>query len=567
MNPAIPPQRRPAAVTIIGLPLLLVAGFIARGDPPPPLATNSRPVDYFASWPRDRKPDAVLVITGQTFGYLQPCGCSRPQLGGLERRFVFIQSLKQRGWPVAGVDLGDIPPSAAAIPEQLLLKYATTLPALREMGYVAVGVGKAEFRNGLFQLLEEYAAQKEQPPYTLAGNVGGLLGGKLTAREEAFPGPGKRAMVGLVEVAEVGNVPVGITSVVGPTVQKAVADLGPRTLIGFTPEKEALAEAAKTLAAHPRKPILTVLLYQGTLNEARAVAQNWPQFRVIVCLSEEPEPPETPVTVARSDAAEALILRVGHKGRYVGVLGAFQKPQGDFDFKYQIVPLGEEFNTPGTDEAASRANPVLALLEQYAEKVKSRNLLAKFPAGPHPAQVALPQKSITFVGSEACKTCHAAEYSRWSESHHAHAFEALTKIAKRPAQRHFDGECVVCHTVGFGYKTGYRNELTTPGLKHVGCEACHGPGSAHAADPKDAKLLALQSPWRKQPTDRLPDAATLEKLANRPPAERNQFLTATQLRAISGVSQMCMACHDSENDPNFDLFTYWPKVVHPSAKK
>ncbi len=567
MNRNTTPLPRPAAASILGLSLVLVAGFIARGDPTPLSATRLRPVDYFASWPPGRKPDAVLVITGQTFGYLQPCGCSRPQLGGLERRFVFIQSLKEKGWPVAGLDLGDIPPSAAAVPEQLVLKYATTLPALREMGYVAVGVGKAEFRNGLFQLLEEYAGQKEQPPYTLAGNVGGLWGGKLTPREAAFPGPGKRPMVGLVEVAEVGRVPVGIAGVVGPTVQKAVMDLGAKTLIGFTPEKEALAEAAKTLAAHSRKPVLTVLLYQGTLDEARVVAKNWPQFRVVVCLSEDSEPPETPDIVARANAADALILRVGHKGRYVGVLGAFQKPQGDFDLKYQIVPLGEEFNTPGPDDVASRANPALALLDQYAEKVKSRNLLAKFPAGPHPAQVALPQKNITFVGSEACKTCHTAEYKQWSESHHAHAFEALTQIAKRPAHRHFDGECVVCHTVGFGYKSGYRNELATPGLKHVGCEACHGPGSAHAADPRDAKLLALQAPWRKQATDRLPEAAALDKLAKRSPAERNQFLTAAQQRAISGVSQMCMACHDSENDPNFDLFTYWPKVVHPSAKK
>ncbi|MCS6865242.1 MAG: multiheme c-type cytochrome [Gemmataceae bacterium] len=563
---SISPFRFASAIPI-GLVFVVVVGFLAGGEPTPRPTTPSRPVDYFATWPQQRKPDAVLVITGQTFGYLQPCGCSRPQLGGLERRFVFIQSLKQKGWPVAGVDLGDIPPAAAAVPEQLVLKYATILPALREMGYVAVGVGKAEFRNGLFQLLEEYAGQKEQPPYTLAGNVAGLLGGKLTPREVAFPGPGQRAMVGLVEVAEIGSVPVGIAGVVGPSVQKAVADMGSKTLIGFTPEKDALSEATKIFAAHPRKPTLTLLLYQGTLNEARAVAKQWPQFRIIVCLSDDAEPPETPDILTRAGAPDALILRVGHKGRYVGVVGAFQNSRGDFDLKYQIVPLGEEFNTPGTDEVASRTNPALARLDQYAEKVKSRNLLAKFPAGPHPAQVALPQKNVTFVGSEACKGCHAAEYTKWSESHHAHAFDALTTIAKRPALRHFDGECVVCHTVGFGYKGGYRNELATPGLKHVGCEACHGPGSAHAADPKDAKLLALQSPWRRQASDRLPDATTLEKLANRPAAERNQFLTAAQLRAINGVAQMCMACHDSENDPNFDLFTYWPKVVHPTAKK
>ena len=63
----------------------------------------------FNDWPKGQKPDAVIVLSGQTFGYLQPCGCSRPQIGGLERA-VFIESLRAKGWPVAGVDLGDLYP-------------------------------------------------------------------------------------------------------------------------------------------------------------------------------------------------------------------------------------------------------------------------------------------------------------------------------------------------------------------------------------------------------------------------------------------------------------------------
>src|SRR5687768_6860362 len=45
----------------------------------------------FASWPKDTKPDAVVMLTGQTFGYLQPCGCTRPQKGGVERRTNFVK--------------------------------------------------------------------------------------------------------------------------------------------------------------------------------------------------------------------------------------------------------------------------------------------------------------------------------------------------------------------------------------------------------------------------------------------------------------------------------------------
>ncbi len=556
------PPHRPAALAtraLAGAVLVLVAGAIALHTAPAQPVAAQPAAAKLADWP---KPDAVLVITGQTYGYLQPCGCSRPQLGGLERRANFVKLLKDRGWPVAGADLGDVLPVAGAVPEQVLLKYATTLPALREMGYVAVGVGKAEIANGLFKVLDEYAGKKEQPPFALAGNIGASIGGRVTPRADAFPGPGPRPLVGLTEVAAVGETSVGFAAVAGPSFQKAVAAMGAKTLVGFTPEKDALAAAVKELAAHPKKPVLNVLLYQGTLDEAKTVAKGWPQFQVIVCLSDDSEPPETAETVGK-----ALVVRVGHKGRFVGVLGAFKAPTG-FDLKYQLVPLGEEFVTAGTEDAARKLNPALTLLDTYAEQVKARNLMGKFPAGPHPAQAAQPKYDLSFVGSGACKKCHAAEYAKWESSKHAHAFEALEKLARRPAQRQFDGECVVCHTVGFGFKTGYRDELTTPELKHVGCESCHGPGRGHAADPKDAKLLALQSPWRTEPGDRMPAVAVMEQLGKMTPAERvKAAVKLGERRAVNGVSQMCASCHDSENDPRFDIFTYWPKVVHPAAKK
>src|SRR4051794_33551040 len=68
-------------------------------------AGDTSPPARFQGWDR---PDLVLVLTAQQHGYILPCGCSRPQVGGLERRYNFVRSLKGRGWPVVAVDLGDI---------------------------------------------------------------------------------------------------------------------------------------------------------------------------------------------------------------------------------------------------------------------------------------------------------------------------------------------------------------------------------------------------------------------------------------------------------------------------
>jgi hypothetical protein len=522
----------------------------------------------FASWPPNVKPDAVLVLSGQTFGFLQPCGCTRPQQGGLERRANFVAQMRAKGWHVAGFDLGDVypvrtptgPSGIVASPEQSLLNYVTTMTALRDMGYVAVGLGKTEFAGGLYPILAGYALQKEQPPFILAANVTTSADGKPIPREQAFPGPGKRPMVGLAEIADVNGVHVGVAGVVGKTVAEEVAKADPQ--ITFLDAQTIIGQAVAGINAAAKKPAVNVLLFQGSSEHARKVAKDWPQFQVILCLADDPEPPQFPQYVEHADGKKTMVIQVGHKGKYVGTVGLFRNGSGGFDLKYQLVPLGEEYITPN-NPADEKANRALAALEDYAAQVKARNLLAKVVQRPHGDQIQMPQLNLTYVGSERCMGCHAAEYTRWKDTHHSHAMETLETKATRPGLRNVDGECVVCHTVGFGYKTGYENDQKSQALRHVGCESCHGPGSGHMSAPRNRELLALMSPWKENAADKLPDPATVKKLADMNPAERGQVqLPVAQQRVINAVSKTCMSCHDSENDPHFDLFRYWPKVNH-----
>lgn len=522
----------------------------------------------FTDWPKDVKPDAVIVLSGETFGFLQPCGCSRPQFGGLERRANLINGLKAKGWPVVGVDLGDLYPQRVMVPEQSRMKYATAMASLREMGYVAVGVGKTEFSAGVLNAIAEYSLQKEQPPFVLAGNLLGKADGKLIPRDQFFPAPqpGGRPLVGLAEVADVGGVPVGVVGVIG----KSVSEDGRKAdqLLEFADTQETLKQGVAALAAHPRKPVLNVLIFQDTAENARAAARDRPEFQIVLCKSDADEPPQFPEVVDQGGGRKALLIQVGHKGRYVGLVGAFKKAGGGFDLKYQLVALGEEYLTPD-NPAAEKAQPVLPLLEEYARQVKDRHLLEKAPKVPHPAQIQAPDLNLSYIGSERCAACHAGELAKWKETPHSHAMEALEKIARRPGLRNFDAECVVCHAVGLGYKTGFETAEKTPHLKHVGCENCHGPGSGHASAPTNAELLKLMSPWKQDKTDRLPDAATMDKLAKLSPIDRGSVaIPVPQQRTINAVTTACMKCHDGENDPHFDLFKYWPKIIHgPPPKK
>ena len=78
------------------------------------------------------------------------------------------------------------------------------------------------------------------------------------------------------------------------------------------------------------------------------------------------------------------------------------------------------------------------------------------------------------------------------------------------------------------------------------------------------KLAAQQAVYE----DRAAVDDAVRQLAALPPLDRGKVaLQPEQSRIINAVSSMCGKCHDHENDPNFDFFTYWPKVNHTFPKK
>jgi hypothetical protein len=465
----------------------------------------------FRNWPQ---PDVALVLSGEEHGYLQPCGCSDPQKGGLARRYNFVQTLVQRGWPIVLADLGDVPQRSGP---QALLKYRVSMQALKQLGYTAVGVGEHEMLQPLFNALGEYALN-EHTPRVLAAN--------LLEKEKNFPD-----MVAATKVSSGANgaPKVGFIGIVAPSVAKKTQDPDVR----FEPVQKALPVALQAIQAE--KPELLVLLYQGSVAEAKAIAKDFQQFQVILCLSEHEEPSSQPDLVGTT-----IVVAVGQKGRYIGVVGGKRtgNPSRPFDLHYQLVPMGPEYETPAGQD---QKNPIHALLQKYAEEVKKDNYLAKYLLNAqHPVQIAFPKS--TYVGSDKCKKCHGPAYDIWKDSPHPHAYEALVQKAKRPTLRQYDGECVGCHVIGFGYESGFTDEVKTPLLKGVGCESCHGPASLHVADHKNLAYQAALNPWKANVKDR-------KKVIDRIDSE------------------LCQKCHDQDNDVNYNFEKYWEpkKIAHYTA--
>jgi 2',3'-cyclic-nucleotide 2'-phosphodiesterase (5'-nucleotidase family) len=587
------PEPRPAVRRILAG--ILVVGAVAigvawfdRADVVPELAAAPEPAKaepqvVFDRFPPNRKPDLVIVLSGQMHGYLQKCGCSHPQKGGLERRFNFIESLKSRGWEVIGIDVGDIPHPLPYTPtnQQTLAKYEVAMQAMKVMGYKATTVGHEELAMPLLDALTKYTVQKgNEYPKVHAANID---------NPEDFPGgEGGSALTKSDVIATKSGIKVGVVGVAGAEVVQKGTD---RT-VRFSPNAGKVVDGILK-GWEKGGPDVNVLLYQGPLDwtepgsgkkvDAKTAAEAFPQFHIVLCKTPEgSDAPDNPTVVEHKDpktgkvTGSTMICEVGQRGQNVGVVGIFKGEKGETNVYYQRVVMGEEFETPPEKEAG---HPLLKLLQDYSDSVRDNDYLSEMARRKklHSVQALPKHNNATYVGDTQCQVCHQAEFGVWQKTKHAGAYNALAVVAKHPTGRNFDGECIICHTVGYDFKTGYLNQKTTPNLTNVQCESCHGPSSLHV-DEETANLgkkkgqthdlLAALSPWKVNRQGAMPSLEKLEVMTKENDArKRETILNPAEHQLFLRVFEMCYKCHDLDNDPHFRLETYWPKVVHTGLKK
>ncbi len=562
-----------AAVLLTVLCLVAAVGCWLQPPRDVPSPREVRPTHdvspLFQNWPKTQ-PLAVLVFTNQIHGYLNPCGCSKPQYGGFERLYNFEQQLKERGWPVIMLDGGDIAQAhaPAGLPNiQGKIKYRYSMEAKEKMGTTAVGFGADDASLSLFELLGEWALNNEKPAVLL----GNLMDREdfPPHRDEGVAKPEGNSAIGLWRITQPSSeVKIGVVGVVStheaekdPHTQEMVFSIGDQITkieqnrYQFAPTdktvKKALAEMNKT-----EKPNFRVLLYQGSFEKAKKVAELVPEFNVILCLDVD-EPPSTPELVGTT-----FVVRVGHKGKNVGIVGVFppKKAGEPFEMRYQLAAIAPKYETP---PAKAAAQPIVKIMERYQKELRMDGYLEKYSQKPHEVQIAAralknaagapryPGQISDYVGSETCKKCHTDAYDTWKDSPHSPygkdkrggPFQTLADVTN-PGNRIFDGECIVCHTTGFTYETGYSVKFDrkkagvvsdeTVKLRDVGCESCHGPSGLHARNPKDKDLYTIINPWGGNP---------------------KQF------------EKMCMQCHDHENDVHWTINKWWTgKIFHGSGQ-
>lgn len=99
------------------------------------------------------------------------------------------------------------------------------------------------------------------------------------------------------------------------------------------------------------------------------------------------------------------------------------------------------------------------------------------------------QQTASYAGKTACRDCHA-------NIHDAYAQQPMGMSGTGPSLRHVGTNCGGCHNTGVGEETGAKLDGSTPHLAGIGCESCHGPGSAHiaASTTADRKATITRTP-------------------------------------------------------------------------
>ncbi len=424
-----------------------------------------------------------ILVSGSMQGRLEPCGCASGQLGGLPRRMQHIG--EQRDYDLL-LEGGNIVQGATELD---MLKGFTALQVLMmPPGYDALGVGP----NDLLLELDEWAAYLTMVPTVTSD---------LVSTMTEWPGL--------------------------PFLEKTVREHTVRvaSFTGALPERGADAaklpfalvppvEAWQGAMAGAADSTLRILMHHGTDAAARElIPQLAPAPDLVVSFDQtHSEPAAQPETVAG-----VPLVFAGIRGRVLLELTLARTADGP-SIGYTPVPLPASKTVAG-----GGGDPdVKTMLLQHREQVAADDILQKL------AERRPTKSGNRYMGSQTCANCHPTAYAAWQKTKHAHAWQTLVDAEQDPKRYGWPvteyPDCVSCHVVGYGEESGFIDAVKTPQLLDVGCERCHGPGSAHVMLGPEKNPLGI----------------------------------------IGGAlpSEMCAECHDFEQSPDFLYGDRWKLIEH-----
>lgn len=543
----------PASLSRLGLlALVVVTAIVGLGA-----ACNGRPRGRTAAadpWPAGAANARTfrLYYLVDLDGYLEPCGCVRRPLGGIDRLAQLMESERAQAPHSLFVAAGDLlfrdPQLDPRMEFQETAKAEAMVRILDQLQLAAFAPGPADFVRGGPEW-DRLAASGHAAP--MAANVA--------------PGPLISRFRGVL-LRDVNGIRVGL---VGVSDFHETPDARPPEGAPDTTDPVVAARMA-VQQARSQGARVVVVLASVPRRIARTIAGSVPGVTFVIAAREESLTPLPPERIGT-----AYLLSAVSQGRSVGIVDVYlhgndttlvdaseaTATAARAVLERRIADLRDRIAVWDHDPAADRAAVALqrTRLEQlqrehdgassgrapddrsyfrargalvdpdvarradvqqaiatYFRAVNDRNHAEYASLRPVPPV----ERQPAYVGMEACRECHEEAFDVWDRTPHSRAYWTLEIVSKN-----YNLSCVSCHVTGYR-RPGGAEVVQNLERRDVQCESCHGPGSLH--------------------------------LAAHTAASRR----ATIRRLVPGA--FCATeCHTPEHSDHFDYATYLPRILGP----
>ena len=472
--------------------------------------------------------DLRLLVITDLMGYLEPCGCTSRPLGGIDRLAAAVGAARADQVPTLFVAAGDLffdatshGVDAAEAAAQEIWKAEAVVDVLARLQLAAATPGPLDLRYGA----ETFRALAERAEFPLL--AAGVDVPPPAPPAGAEPPPSTPALESRV-VRQVGEMRVGLVG---------LSDLADAEGARAT-ERDLLALAQREVeAVRAEGAQLVIVLARAPRRIVRRIAADVPGIDFVVQGGADDSDAHVPTATGGATILHAshhgqglvvLDLARGEGGRWMDAstwtrTAARDRLRADADtLRARIAEWERQASVNEADVAQQRARlaemeremralasaPELRLpafaarfvelppeaprdaattgvLDRYFRRVNEHNREAFASLLPRPPREGQP----SYVGSEACGSCHAEELAWWRTTMHGQAYATLQRLNKE-----YNLSCVGCHVTGYN-QPGGSTVAHVGALQDVGCENCHGPASQHVEDPIGAAVnVRLDAP-------------------------------------------------------------------------